>query len=206
MCIFVLLSLYYVAIDILGFYPGMITADSIDQISQTLSGQYVNHHPIFSTLLIKLWLSFAKLFSTDLQFGIFCYIVFQIILFSSVIAYAVITVYEFTSSRVIVAILLGILLFSPVILKYTLVMWKDVIFAIFVLLFFVSFFRFIFNIGRSKFLNGLLMVFGGLGFCVLRSNGIIAFAVTSILLIIMFWKKNNMRKIFIGLLCISCLS
>ena len=41
-------------IYLLAFFPGMMSADSMDQWGQMLTGQYVNHHPVFHTLLI--WL------------------------------------------------------------------------------------------------------------------------------------------------------
>lgn len=41
-------------IYLLAFYPGMMSADSMVQWEQVLSGQYNDHHPVFHTLLI--WL------------------------------------------------------------------------------------------------------------------------------------------------------
>ncbi len=41
-------------IYLLAFFPGMMSADSMDQWGQMLTGQYINHHPVFHTLLI--WL------------------------------------------------------------------------------------------------------------------------------------------------------
>lgn len=39
---------------LLAFFPGMMSADSLDQWQQMLTGQYIDHHPAFHTLLI--WL------------------------------------------------------------------------------------------------------------------------------------------------------
>jgi hypothetical protein len=46
---------------LLAFYPGMMSADSMDQWGQVLSGRFVDHHPAFHTFLI--WLLTRLYFS-----------------------------------------------------------------------------------------------------------------------------------------------
>jgi hypothetical protein len=46
------------SIYLLAFYPGMMSADSFNQWNQVLTGVYVNHHPVFHTLLI--WLVYQN--------------------------------------------------------------------------------------------------------------------------------------------------
>lgn len=54
----------------LAFYPGMMSADSLDQWQQMLTGQYIDHHPPFHTLTIwlltRLYLSPATVAAAQL--------------------------------------------------------------------------------------------------------------------------------------------
>lgn len=91
---FISLSLYYLIINYFGYFPGMLTSDSVQQIDQLFTGDYINHHPICSTLLIKVFVDISLLFSSNLQFGIFLFICFQTIIFSAVASYGIKTIYE----------------------------------------------------------------------------------------------------------------
>lgn len=99
-----------------------------------------------------------------------------------------------------------LLLFNPVIIKFTFAVWKDIIFAIFVLLFNISFFRVINVIGNKKILDYFLMVIGAIGFCIFRNNGIVAFAGAALVILCLSFKFNYFKKLAIVFLSVVIVS
>ncbi len=49
---FALIASVYLTIYFCCYYPGLLSLDSIDQVSQVFSGVYSNHQPFYHTVLI----------------------------------------------------------------------------------------------------------------------------------------------------------
>jgi hypothetical protein len=109
----------------LGWYPGFVSSDGIDQFGQIANGVYFDHHPAIHTLYLNV-LSLG-----GNRPGLVT--LFQLLVLGVLLAYAARWLVEAgvpTWLAVGVAWLLGL---SPAVAPTTLALWKDVPFALFML-------------------------------------------------------------------------
>lgn len=172
-------------IYLLAFFPGMMSADSMAQWEQVLSGRFVDHHPAFHTFL--LWL------------------VTRIYLSPAVIAIAQIISLAFVAGlwfaffermgvrRWIIWLLALIFAFTPVNGTMVNTLWKDIPYSIAVLGITLIIAKIVFTRGAwlksilAKILLGIIFVF----VLLLRHDGVILGVGTLLLLIISYpgqWK------------------
>lgn len=178
-------------------YPGVLAYDSITQMSQILSGRYTNHHPYYHTMTIKLFVSLGMSIFHDLEAGIATFSVFQILFTSACFSYAVSTLAKMTAPKWTVISACLFFLLMPYHILYAITMWKDVMFGCFVLLLVTSLVRLLNTAERGR-IDYVILAISGLGTCLYRSNGLLAF----MLLVLAFgaiWKLKE-RKIFVILL------
>ena len=202
--VFLLISVFYSAIMLLCYYPGISSGDSREQLEQVLSGQYTNHHPFYHTMIIRFFVSIGKNIFDSINIGVALYSLFSIVLLAAAFAYAVVTLYQLKINK---AIVIGIGLFFtlfPINIIYSFTMWKDVPFAASTLIFTVSVFRYMEKIGKKQMLDLIASVIGGTGMCLLRSNGMFVFAI--VFAVFLIWFSKNHRKMCICLLCVLCIS
>lgn len=157
----------------LRYYPGLLTADSCAQMMQALGMSALsNHHPIFHTGLIALFVNLGKVVFGNINAGVAVYIIFQMIMmavmFSAVLYYA---------SKKDVPILIRLIMllyymFYPINALFSVTMWKDVLFAGIVPIFIILCTELIFN--TDEFLS--------------KKRNIIAYMIISILV---FFMRNN---------------
>ena len=157
----------------LRYYPGLLTADSCAQMMQALGMSALsNHHPIFHTGLIALFVNLGKVVFGNINAGVAVYIIFQMIMmavmFSAVLYYA---------SKKDVPILIRVIMllyymFYPINALFSVTMWKDVLFAGIVPIFIILCTELIFN--TDEFLS--------------KKRNIIAYMIISILV---FFMRNN---------------
>ena len=115
---FIYLLIYYII-----YYPGFFSPDSLNQIQEALTNQYLDWHPTLHTLLffkLPLSLTFEWLGSMVLM---------QIILFALAIAYMTKTIYKYANFNYACLALIYVLAapVTPIIVLYP---WKDIAFAI----------------------------------------------------------------------------
>ena len=71
MSVFVFVFCLCFAIDILFLFlaanPGIVTNDSLAQINNILTGEYSNHHPVFNTMVIKLFIDIAFMLGMNIN-------------------------------------------------------------------------------------------------------------------------------------------
>jgi len=109
----------------LAYYPGMMSADSMNQWGQILSGNYVDHHPVFHTLSI--WLLTRVYFSPI------------VIAIAQILALALVAgaCFSFLETQGVSRFLLGIacMIFAIIPVNGTMVntLWKDIPYSISVL-------------------------------------------------------------------------
>lgn len=189
-----IIFVFYSAILILAYYPGVLTDDSINQITQIKTGVYSNHHPFYHTMIIKFWLDIGTSLFNDINIAIMMYSLFQILIVALTIAYCITTLYQMkVPLKYIISVLLFYVL-MPYNIVYSFTMWKDILFSCSVLIFIVSLYRTMKKIGNNS-LNCALLFIGSIGFMLLRSNGFLALLV-SFCVMILFYKKLN-KNIFI---------
>ena len=184
-------------------YPGALTPDSLWQMNQVTGGGYNNHHPFWHTMLIKGCVSIGLNIFHDINAAIALYSVFQIFLLSVCFTYALTTLYEMGVHVLVASLSLVFCAFMPYNIIYSFTMWKDILFGGMTLVFIVAVYRVIYNIGNLRF-NIVSLLYGGIGMCLLRSNGLFAF-VLSVIVFALFFKRKYIRitGLFLGIIVIS---
>lgn len=150
------------------FYPGGLSPDNIGQYHQALTGAYEDHHPAIQTM-------FAYTLPIKLSGGWLGSVhVFQIIIFSLVLAYMSLTLYEFAGRKYAKWTLIYIIL-NPATYSMALTPLKDTTYSIAALLVMTWGLRTYFTNGewlRNKFHAVIFMIVLVLG-SLFRHNGIL---------------------------------
>ncbi len=184
-----LLSALHLLVFFPTMYPGILTDDSVSQVTQIVSGVYSNHHPFWHTMIIRFWVSLGTALFHDVNAGIALFIVFQIIVMAAICSYALSTLYRSGVPLPVLLVFLGWFALMPFHLIYSFTMWKDVLFGGCVLLFAVSLYRILRKLEATA-REWILLVLSALGFCLLRSNGFFAFALITLAFALLFGKKQ----------------
>ena len=111
------------------------------------------------------------------------------------------TVYEAGAPGIIMAMTAAFYAFLPYHILYSITMWKDILFAGSVALFICAMYRILKGID-SKIVNTITLTAGGLGCCLLRSNGMAAFVFTFLVFLIFLWKEKK-KVLFLLLFVIA---
>ena len=201
---YVTLSVCYLTVFFLAYYPGNLSTDSFNQLNQITSGIYNDHHPIFHTLLIKVFFDLGLEISGDINAAVAFYSVFQILFMSFVFAFALHTLYKSGLKKMYLLVIGLLYLLLPYHILYSFTMWKDVSFSGVVLLFVLFCFRYTQNIGNKK-LNLIFTGLSGIGVCLLRSNGVFAFGLLLLAGCIIMGKKNRSLIITLFIALLVCL-
>lgn len=196
-----ILALVYLAAMFLSFYPGLFTSDSIDQMTQIQTGRYTNHHPFYNSQLIRLFLTLGDKLFGNLNAGVATYSVFSVLMMSCCFAYVLCTVYSTTGSRGGTIAAFAWFLLMPFHITYSFSVWKDVPFAAAVTFFITSGFRMLES--RERHRSSLVVwVLSAIGVCLLRSNGLLAFAASTVVFGLLFHKKE--KKLLLILAAVIC--
>lgn len=163
-------------------FPGTLTVDSFDQLSQARGlAPYSDHHPWVHTLVIKAFYSIGYGISHNVYGGIAAYTLIQMIIVAMSVSYAITVLGFGRKSRVLM--LLGFVLY-PYNLAYSITMWKDVLFAASVLVLTVTIFRMFVLRSGSRLMDVILFFISSLSMCMLRHNGLYAYVPTMIVIFI----------------------
>jgi len=206
--VFIISTLIISAIDLaylfLCEYPGNVSVDNLFQLGQIEINFYTNHHPYWHTMIIKPLITLGfKLFGTA-NAAIATYCAFQAVCMAMSFSYVIVTLYQ--KKIAYKWILLTFLWYAlmPYHISFSITMWKDVLFGAVVLLFIVSLFRIFYNVGKNSYLNYGIFILSGIGFGVLRGNGIIALALTLIAMFLFF--RSSHTKLCLLLTTITIIS
>ena len=150
--------------------PGIVTNDSLAQINNILTGEYSNHHPVFNTIVIKLFIDIAFSLGMDISIGILFFCIFQCLFMSLIYAYCVETMCEMGMNKYVLAIVTLFYALVPYNFVYSNTLTKDTMFAGFALLLVISLFRIREQLGRKNFSMTLLFL-SSVGFILFRTNG-----------------------------------
>lgn len=183
------------------YYPGLLTSDSCAEVLQGIGrNEFSNHHPILHVSIIAVFVNIGLKLFNNINTGVAFYSIFQMIvmsaLFASVISYLV---KKNVKNELMVLMLLWYM-FYPVNGLFSVIMWKDIIFAGIVPIFVLNCYEMLFN--REKFFekktNYIKVICISLLMIYMRNNGIYIF-VLSLLPIICASKKywKNVLVVFI---------
>lgn len=173
-------------------YPGFLSFDSTLQVKQVMDGAYNNSHPFYHTMILKVFVSIGLMLFGNMNAAIATYMVFQICFMAAAFAFAVMTLKEIGAPKWSVIMLVVFFALMPYHVVYSITLWKDVIFGGMVLFYTLFLFRMINSVGNGN-LNTIGVIVSGIGFCLLRSNGLIAFVGTTLLFLLVF--KFRQRKL-----------
>lgn len=180
---------------ILNYFPGNVLIDSTVQILQGQGDlEFTNHHPVLHTMCIKTCIDIGYGLTGSYQFGVALYTIIQTVLTAFVFSYAI---YYMAKKKVPLAARICALIFfalCPTIGFYTITMYKDIPFALLMLIVTIGIIEMVTN--TDEFMSSKKKI-ALLSICILlamffRNNGIYAFILAfPFFLIAMkkYWKK-----------------
>lgn len=158
--LFWIISISVFSIWLIGFYPGIMTADSFDQWQQSSTLIFNNWHPLISTLYI---LGLREIFNSPATIAIT-----QILATSTIFSYIFYYFLQKKANKFLIAGLFVVFITSIPIGTYNITLWKDIPFSL--SLVFLSFL-----ISKSFFernlSNPILIVILTIVVCFFRYNG-----------------------------------
>ncbi len=172
-------------------YPGIMTNDSYTQVHQILSGKYTNHHPFWHTMIIKVCYLIGSALSDNINACATVYAVLQILVMAACFSYSLITICQMKIPTRMVYMAWFVYALMPYNIAFSVCMNKDYLFSYAVLAFIVAFYRILKNIGCSRKLNYVVFAISGLCCCVLRSNGIYAFAGSTFVFALFLFREHK---------------
>jgi len=164
--IFLLVPLSVLLLKYIVYYPGGMSPDSIVQYQQAVTGNYNDWHPVIQTIL-----SFTlPLKLTGGWIG--SIVLFQVIVLSLTITYALLTIREYAGDRFAFLSMLFMVL-NPAVTNTAMFPWKDVTFAIGALLLASVSFRICMTHGKwiTKPVNAVVFAVIAALTSVVRHNG-----------------------------------
>lgn len=118
----------------LAYYPGILAYDSYVQIEQILTGAYNNHHPLFHTFLIEVFMDLGNVLGRA-NLGVAIYTVVQMLVLSGTMAFGVLLLSKKGVSRAWLILVVLLCSLNPANSYLAISMTKDVYFTVFFLWF-----------------------------------------------------------------------
>lgn len=174
-------------------YPGVLTRDSITTMQQILEGTYDNTMPFWHTMTVQVFVRLGLALFGDISAAVAFFHTAQILFLAACMAYGVVTLYQSGVSRLFLAAVFGLYILMPYHIVYSVTLWKDVLFGGAVLLFITAMYRLLKKLGKSQWTNYGMLLLGGMGTCLWRTNGWYAFLAST--LVMLFLLKKEKRKI-----------
>lgn len=170
-------------------YPGVLTADSIYQISQIEGDNVLNNkHPLIHTGLISVCWQFARVLELDSNIGVALYSVIQMCILALIDSYTIVVLYKYGLKVKYCICIVAYFALLPLNAMSAITMWKDILFAGFVLWFSTLLFE-IFICGENSRKYIILLSISGFFMIMFRSNGIIAYFLCLFFIFLVFKKK-----------------
>jgi len=186
-------------ICLMATYPGIYAYDSIYQLRMFDAGEVTGHHPILHTYMLGGLINLGnKLFGSK-EIGMFLYSIIQMLIMTGIFTYTIKRLKGVIPDTFRV-IIWAFYTFIPYNILLSFSGTKDVIFSGLFLLVIIKTYDLIKGIKRRQISDREIVSYVALVFlmCAFRNNGIYAFLVMAILLIILGWKK---KKVVIGITC-----
>lgn len=188
-------SLIYIVLNVLILilckYPGDIFYDTVWQLDEIKTGEYTNHHAVYHTFLLGVFVKLGYATGIGIAKALFVYTICQIIVVGLIVGYYIKTLYEMRAPIIILVLTHAFILLNPISLKYATYIDKDQLYVYMALLFLLALTRMILGIGNAKRRDWGYMIIGGLGFGLFRGNGFVILLATMVAAIIM---KSEVRK------------
>ena len=168
----------------LAAYPGFFMYDvgggsDIAEWNQYASGNLNSHHPVLHTLILGFVISSVASFS-DFNTGVAVFTALQMIFYAFVFTKVISTVSKATTNRIIFLVALLFPILNPIIPMFASCSTKDVLFSAVALLFVTQLANLVLlskKCEKPSISSLVALSFLGFFVCVLRSNGLYAFAI-----------------------------
>lgn len=177
------------------YYPGIISPDSYSQIQQIMGDMTLsNHHPIFHTSIIGVFINIGLGIFKDINIAISLYTVFQMIVLAFLYSYVIRFLRKNNIPLFIRIIVLLYYMFYPINATYSVIMWKDILFSGVFPIFIIYCYNIVFKtddfLGKKK--NYVKFIIISLLMIYLRHNGFYVTIITLLALFIAikkYWKN-----------------
>ena len=191
--LFFLIPFLTIAIKWVIFYPGLLSPDSHAQLNQIAANTYSDVHPVAHTLFLRLLMQLNKELPIP-AIPIF----FQIVLLSIIIGSAWNWFYKRGVTLKLLLPTLIIWSFLPPIRIVTIYLWKDVFYAIALLLVSYMFIKIVEKKGAINFAEALLVVLGIAAAGLFRHNGLFVSLALIVVIISLAIHYSKSAYIFIA--------
>lgn len=185
-------------------YPGIISTDSISEISSSLSSTngMVNHHPVCHIAIISIFMNIGKIIN-NYNLGIALYSIFQMICTAFTFSFVLYYMANKNVNFYIRLLCLGIFALYPPFASYAITMWKDVPFGLSMVLYTICMVELATNKDFLKNIkNKILLILVMMLVILFRNNGIYV-VILSIPFMIFFTKNTRKAMIIISILIIG---
>ena len=180
-------------------FPGTMTVDSFNQLSQARGLTPLHdHHPWVHTLIIKLFYNIGYSLSNNVTVGIAAFILAQMLLVSLGLGFTAETLASLGSGRMgAVIVIAGFILF-PYHAAFTITMWKDILFALGVLIITILLYKELVAGIRPGVADSLLFVLSSLAVCLFRHNGFYAYILCALIFAFRAIVKRRSSDAYVG--------
>lgn len=153
-------------------YPGVAPYDTVSQVKQAMGlSALSNWTPYWHTITIRFFYNIGFSLFGNVNDALGFYTACQAVFASVCCAYALVTLYQLGLPRWILGCAFFLYALLPYNIAFSVTIGKDVLFGLGLLLMLTAFCRILLNVGKSKILNVVFFVVGGLGFSLWRTNG-----------------------------------
>lgn len=163
-------------------YPGIFMGDSATQIAQYpfQTSELSNHHPVMHTLFLGFCLNIGGMAgSWNLGGLIFCLV--QTLLMFAAMAYGIKTLVEIGANKWVYVGIVVYYIIHPRISAYLFLVSKDILYADFLTLFYIAFFRLIQNKIPKRKRDFLILGIASVGMIMTRNDGVYVIVLTLLL-------------------------
>lgn len=172
-------------------YPGTMTVDSFNTMQQIIEGPYHNTMPYWHTMTVEFFYRIGMALFHDINAAMALYVIFQILFMAAGFAYALTTLYQIGIPQELICVAFLIYALAPYHVRYSVTHWKDVLFGGAALVLVTAMYRILKHIGKNSKWNYINFAIGALCLSVWRTNGWYVFALTTLILVILFRKYSR---------------
>lgn len=174
----------------LAYYPAICAYDIPVQLEQILSGRYIDHHPIIHTLLLKGAMSLGKNVFGNVNMGIGCYGLFQMLVLSAAFAFGMFFLYRHGMRRIGMIVVQICCMLYPFHVYMSVSVTKDTLFSAFFLVTVLA----LSELTEGHKACAPLFFAAGTGMILFRNNGKYAFLVLLVFLAAAFIFDKDKRS------------
>lgn len=185
-------------------YPGVLTTDSITTLQQLMGDEaYNNVMPFWHTVTVKLFVDLGLRLFGNMNAAVALFHCAQILFMAACFGYALVTLYQAGIPRPVLVLVYVLYACMPHNIAYSVTLWKDIPFAGAALLLVTALYRLLKKIGKCGSWNYGLFALGAAGFSLWRTNGWYAFAVTTVVMLVLLWQKQKkLLLVMVGVLAV----